>query len=157
MSTVEQATEIAVESSDGGRGVAFWLCRYLPAEVAGTAALVLAGIGVTFWTDAAVLIALAGLVGECLGFYAMLAVTIRLEHARTGARRGFFHSLRREFGPAEILDALLVRPLALILGVQLAGDPIIGLLAGKLAADVVFYTLAVRGSARSARLSDADA
>ncbi len=41
-----------------------------------------------------------------------------------------------------MLDTLLIRPAALMLGVWLLPDPIWGLLAGKIAADIVFYTIA---------------
>jgi hypothetical protein len=50
--------------------------------------------------------------------------------------------LLAEFGPAELLDTLLIRPAALTLGVWLLPDPIWGLLAGKVVADVIFYAVA---------------
>lgn len=155
MTTIE-ITAVA-EASVPRPGLAFWLCRYLPAEVAGTAALVLAGIGVTVWTDAPLVIALVGLVGESLGFFLVLAITIRFEHARSDgvARPKLTRFIAAQFGPAELIDTLAVRPVALILGVVLTSDPVVGLIAGKLAADVVFYTLALRGSARTARLEGA--
>ncbi|WP_203580160.1 hypothetical protein [Microbacterium hibisci] len=129
------------------RGVAFWIRRYLPAEVAGTVAMVIAGLLATVWTDAAPLIAVAALVGEILGFYAVLAVTIFLEQARVARSRR--HAAARtlgllvaEFGAAELLDTFLVRPAALMLGVWLIPDPLWGMLAGKVAADIVFYAIA---------------
>ncbi len=137
------------------RGPMFWVCRYLPGEIAGTAALVLAGIGITVWTDAPVAIALAGLIGAVIGFYGVLAVTICSEHsiAVHGRSRGrTFALLVAEFGPVEFVDTLLIRPAALMLGVWMAPDPIWGLLAGKLAADVVFYAAVAKShSTRGAR------
>ena len=50
--------------------------------------------------------------------------------------------LLAEFGPAELLDSLLIRPAALFLGVLLLPDPVWGLLAGKIVADLVFYAMA---------------
>jgi hypothetical protein len=47
-----------------------------------------------------------------------------------------------EFGAAELLDTFLVRPAALVLGVWLIPDPLLGMLAGKVAADIVFYAVA---------------
>ncbi len=38
--------------------------------------MVLAGFGVTAWTDSPLLIALAALLGETLGFYVVLALTV---------------------------------------------------------------------------------
>src|SRR5690349_16366094 len=69
----------AVAAQDGAprrRGLVFWVVRYLPAEIVGTAAMVLAGLAVTVWTDAPALIALAALLGESIGFYTVLAITI---------------------------------------------------------------------------------
>ena len=78
------ATEVATATTDGTdaasrprrRGIVFWITRYLPAEIVGTAAMVMAGLGVTLWTGNPAVIALAALFGEIVGFYAVLAVTI---------------------------------------------------------------------------------
>ena len=129
------------------RGIVFWIVRYLPAEVAGTAAMVLAGLLVTVWTDNAAAIAFAALFGEIAGFYAVLAVTIYAEQAQVSktmrvalGRTGVL--LVAEFGVAELLDTLLIRPTALMLGVWLLPDPLWGLLAGKVVADIIFYAIA---------------
>lgn len=137
------------DTADGSkrRGIAFWIVRYLPAEIVGTAAMVLAGLTVTIWTDAPALIALAALLGESIGFYVVLAITIYAEQAAAAAgwRRAVGRTLLllvAEFGPAEFLDSLLIRPAALILGVWLLPDPMWGLLLGKVLADVIFYAIA---------------
>ncbi|GAA1961273.1 hypothetical protein [Microbacterium deminutum] len=129
------------------RGIVFWIVRYLPAEIVGTAAMILAGIAVTIWTDSPAVIALAALLGEIVGFYTVLAVTIYAEQLqvtpawRTAiARTGLL--LLAEFGVAEVLDTVLIRPAALMLGIWLLPDPVWGLLAGKVAADIVFYSIA---------------
>lgn len=129
------------------RGIVFWVCRYLPAEIAGTAAMILAGLGVTIWTDAPPILALAAIVGESTGFYLVLAVTIFIELSgdEQGWRRTAIHTfllLAAEFGAAELLDTFLVRPGALMLGVWLIPDPLWGMLAGKVAADLIFYAVA---------------
>jgi len=145
------ADEEPAEPGRRRRRLVFWICRYLPAEVAGTAAMIVAGLLVTFWTTAPIAIALAALVGESLGFYLVLAVTIYGEqasqtvtgsHGRGRAVTRTFALLLAEFGPAELLDSLLIRPAALVLGVLVLPDPVWGLLAGKLVADLVFYALA---------------
>ena len=113
--------------------------------------MIAAGLLVTLWTTAPVAIALAALVGESLGFYLVLAVTIYGEqasqtvtgsHGRGRAVTRTVALLLAEFGPAELLDSLLIRPAALVLGVLVLPDPVWGLLAGKLVADLVFYALA---------------
>ncbi|SDG75924.1 hypothetical protein [Microbacterium pygmaeum] len=129
------------------RGIVFWIVRYLPAEIVGTAAMILAGLTVTIWTDSSALIAIAALLGETVGFYVVLAITIYAEQApissnwRRAAGRTFL-LLVAEFGAAELLDTLLIRPAALMVGVWLLPDPLWGLLAGKVFADIIFYAIA---------------
>src|SRR5262249_51219026 len=48
-----------------------------------------------------------------------------------------------EFGIAEALDSLLLRPVCMYLATQLFGDVTIGTILGKFAADVVFYVPAI--------------
>ncbi|WP_349428628.1 hypothetical protein [Microbacterium sp. LWS13-1.2] len=137
-------------------GLLFWIVRYLPAEITGTAVMAIAGLLATQWTDAAPVIALAALLGEIAGFYAVLAATIYLELVPvTGTRRKALGKtgvlLIAEFGAAEVLDTLLVRPAALLLGVWLFPDPLWGMLAGKVAADIVFYAVAAGAFTVTAR------
>jgi hypothetical protein len=139
--------ETAATAAPRRRGIVFWVIRYLPAEIVGTAAMVFAGLAVTIWTDVPALIAIAALVGESIGFYTVLAITIYAEQSSvaTNWRRAVvrtFLLLVAEFGPAELLDTLLIRPAALTLGVWLLPDPVWGLLAGKVFADVIFYAIA---------------
>jgi hypothetical protein len=155
MSAITAGPDITVEADAAAeavdtskrRGIVFWIVRYLPAEIVGTAAMVLAGLTVTIWTDAPALIAIAALIGESIGFYAVLAITIYAEQSAVSPtwRRAVvrtFMLLLAEFGPAELLDTLLIRPAALTLGVWLLPDPVWGLLAGKVVADVIFYAVA---------------
>ena len=51
---------------------------------------------------------------------------------------GVATGLLAEFGPAAIIDTFVTRPFAMGVGMRLFG-PRLGLLAGKLAADMVFY------------------
>ena len=138
------------------RGIMFWITRYLPAEVVGTAGMILAGLGVTVWTDSAALIAMAALIGETVGFYVVLALTILLEQAplartRRAALGRTAMLLIAEFGVAEILDTLLIRPALLVAGVLFFTDPMWGLLIGKLVADAVFYAIAAGAFTITAR------
>ncbi len=129
------------------RGPVFWIVRYLPAEVSGTAAMVAAGMVAAVWTDVPALIAVVALIAEIVGFYLVLAFVIYVEQARVtpSRRRAVGRTLVllvAEFGTAELLDTLVVRPAALMLGVWLVPDPVWGMLAGKVAADIVFYAVA---------------
>jgi hypothetical protein len=143
----EVDTAVDAAGTPKRRGIVFWIVRYLPAEIVGTAAMVLAGLAVTIWTTSPALIAIAALLGEIVGFYIVLAITIYAEQAAVSPnwRRAIgrtFLLLVAEFGAAELLDTLLIRPAALMLGVWLLPDPLWGLLAGKIFADVIFYAIA---------------
>ncbi|MFB7892702.1 hypothetical protein ACFC1I_10935 [Microbacterium sp. NPDC056044] len=161
-STPDREEQKTPDAAPRRRGIVFWIVRYLPAEIAGTAALVVGGLSATLWTDAAPLIAVAALVGEIIGFYAVLAVTIYIEQAAaSGTRRRAVGRtavlLVAEFGAAELLDTFLVRPAALMLGVWLIPDPVWGMLAGKVVADVVFYAVAAGAFTVTARTGLRDA
>jgi hypothetical protein len=150
------ATPPEAEGRPRRRGFVFWIARYLPAEVAGTAAMVFGGLLASVWTTATPLIALAALVGEIVGFYTVLAVTIYVEQVPVTAtrRRALGRTgvlLVAEFGAAELLDTFLVRPAALMLGIWLVPDPVWGMLLGKVAADAVFYAVAAGAFTITAR------
>lgn len=130
-----------------------WLRRYGLLEAAGTSgALVGAMVG---WLATGQLIvgAIAGTVGENLGFYGFAALREARRHWR-GLRRApspirrrrtakrTFRNLSLEFGPAEALDTVAVRPALLYLLPGITGEPITGFLIGKILADVVFYSVA---------------
>ncbi|MDY0908712.1 hypothetical protein [Microbacterium sp. CFBP9034] len=160
---VEETPDRADAAAPGrGRGIVFWITRYLPAEIVGTAAMVMAGLLATLWTDSPALIALAALLGEFVGFYLVLAFTIYIEQAPASRTRGVALTrtmmlLVAEFGVAELLDTLLIRPAALMAGVWLFADPLWGLLVGKVVADVIFYAIAAGAFTVTARTGLRDA
>jgi len=125
---------------------AAWRRRYGIAELAGTAALVLATLGVQRATGSIVLAALAGSLAEAAWFYAVLLVRAFRQERREARVGGFEqrplrelgHDLLLEFGAAERLDGLVLRPLCLGLGLKFAGGWL-GALLGKLVADLLFY------------------
>lgn len=122
-----------------------WLRRYLPAELACTPAALACGLlahAVTGRVEAA---ALAATWGEVIAFHALM---VTREVRRRGGSRSLSRVLRDlslELGLAEALDSLLLRPGLLYLGVAFAPDPALGVLAGKLAADLAFYAVAITG------------
>jgi hypothetical protein len=104
------------------RKLRIWAVRYLPAELLGT----LTALAVAWTAHAAsgsmVSAAIAGAVGEDLGYYGCVAVREVRHHGARQRDRGAL--LRRwrtamatvqamliEFGPAELVDGLLARPL----------------------------------------------
>jgi ornithine decarboxylase len=121
-----------------------WLRRYAPAELAATVgALLAAAAGARLAGPAGA--AVAGALGETVAFYGfVIARELRAER-RSGNGRStsrVLSDLLVEFGPTEIIDTLAVRPLAMYVGPLLIGNLTVGILAGKVAADLVFYTLA---------------
>ena len=128
-----------------------WLRRYLPAElVSVVGAVVAAGVvgGLSGHNEAA--IAIAGAWGETVAYYATMLVR-DFRHARADIRRASgnpsrwsvlgttLRGLVLEFGVAEALDSLVVRPAMMYAAGQFLGDPQAGVVVGKFAADVVFY------------------
>lgn len=134
-----------------------WLRRYLPAEITGTiTALFGATLGHALSGGSLVVAAYAGTIGENIGYYGYFAVKESMRHYRAHAhhataRRIMVSGLKTvrdmmvEFGPAELLDSFIVRPLLMYLGPQLVGHFQVGIFAGKVAADVIFYSLAIIG------------
>jgi len=121
-----------------------WFARYAPAEVGAIlGALLAAAVVGPFGVVAAT--AYAGTIGDGVGFYSVLFV--RDLRRRPAGRRGRLAATVRglvlEFGPAEVLDSLLVRPLAMYLATRWLGDATAGVVAGKIVADAVFYALAI--------------
>jgi hypothetical protein len=142
------------EARQSGRRLRVWAVRYLPAELAG----ILTALAVAWSAQAASgsmgSVAVAGALGENLGYYGCVAVREVRDH---GARRrghdglacrwrtglAAVQAMLLEFGPAELVDSLLVRPLLMCLLPGLLHDLTAGIVAGKLAADAVFYGIAI--------------
>ena len=125
-----------------------WIRRYGPSEVVGIAMALGASWLVQQVSGSVIASAYAASIGEGLGFYGSLVTREMIQEAYfAGARRAPYgasemmrtwRGLLLEFGPAELLDTGLVRPMTMALGTTLLGwGP--GIVAGKLLADVVFY------------------
>jgi hypothetical protein len=131
-----------------------WVGRYLPAELLGTVTALAAAWTVHAASGSLVSAAVAGTIGESLGYYGCMAVRegfrheTRLRHHGRGRRLWLtgtrtLRDLLIEFGPAELVDSLLTRPLCMYLMASLLDSFTAGILAGKLAADVIFYGIAI--------------
>lgn len=127
-----------------------WIRRYLPCEIAGTTGE-FGGAFLLYWgTGSLAAAAVAGTVGASVGYYATaygaaVRCYVRADTIRTGLRRRGFaallalRSLLIEFGPAEAVDSLAVRPLAFFLGPILLGGTAVGWITAKLFSDIIFY------------------
>jgi len=125
-----------------------WLNRYGVAECAGIACALAGSLLVRRVTGNAIAAAYAAAWGETLGYSAAIVGrdffagvrTARVSHRKFGARAAFgiVVGLLAEFGPAGLLDTFVTRPLTMGLGARFVG-PKLGIVVGKLAADVLFY------------------
>lgn len=108
-----------------------WLRRYGPPEILGTVGVYAGFFLAEQFEHITWISAYAGAMGENVGFYSAVV------YQRLKAKENLWHVLA-EFGPAEILDSFVIRPLALFVGAESLGAGW-GLLVGKLAGDFVFY------------------
>lgn len=129
-----------------------WTQRYLPLEIVGTVTALLGAWLANMFTANPVAIAFAGTWGENVGYYALAAARdfeLRLDDdgdIDEVPKLGLWRLLRNmvvEFGFAEGMDSFVVRPACMYFGQQLLGSLSWGIVAGKLAADVVFYALVI--------------
>ncbi|TRW82025.1 hypothetical protein FK535_14150 [Mycolicibacterium sp. 018/SC-01/001] len=131
-----------------------WARRYLPCEIAGTAAEFGAAALAYDATGSLAAAAVAATVGASAGYYAAafltaLRWTFRAQHHRARGARAVvatllaLRSVAIEFGPAELIDSIAVRPLAFYLGPFLFGNVAAGWIFGKVVSDVAFYGCAI--------------
>jgi hypothetical protein len=125
-----------------------WLIRYGPSEVVGTLAAVGAAGAVGRATGSVIAAAYAGTIAETTVFYGIMALRETIHEAHHAGAEGkpfgkkdvllVLRNLMLEFGVAEALDALLLRPFCMGVGIRLVGGNL-GALVGKLVADLGFY------------------
>jgi hypothetical protein len=121
-----------------------WARRYGPAELLALIGALAGWLAADLATGSTIAAAYAAAIGDNVAYYGLLAT--REVRARWRATPGSplgvcataCAALAIEFGPAEALDSLLLRPACVAVAVAGLG-PVGGVLAGKLAADLVFY------------------
>jgi len=136
--------------------MAAWVRRYLPAELVGIPFALGCGWLTAVLTGSTIAAALAATWGENVGYYGVMLGRELWNGSGLRALPRALRNLVLEFGPAEGLDTLLVRPTLVHLGLVLAPDPLTGIVAGKVAADLVFYVPAIVSYELLARSRDAN-
>ena len=128
--------------------------RYLPCEIAGTVGE-LGGAAVAYLaTGSLAAAAITATIGASAGYYAAAYVsavrwTYRGHDDRRWPSRVLVSSLLAlrsvavEFGPAELIDSLAIRPVAFYVGPLIFHNMIAGWIFGKLVSDLAFYVLAI--------------
>jgi hypothetical protein len=131
-----------------------WVWRYAPAELAAILTTYAGFHLVHILTRSLGAAAYGASIGENIGFYGWLLMRDWWRARRLGelVLGRVIKNLFLEFGLAELLDSLIIRPVTTFAAVVIFG-PLAGVLIGKLAADLVFYlitiTLYERRKARS--------
>ena len=130
-----------------------WVKRYLLADIISTILSLGTAWGLMESTGDMVLSAFVGSAVASISFYGIIAISdvrksIR-KHKNENRKykiKSFlidFRNLIIEFGPAELLDVLAVRPFFMYLIPTLTGNFLIGTFIGKMIADVIFFIPAI--------------
>ena len=131
-----------------------WIRRYLPCEIAGTVGE-LGGAAIAYLaTGSLAAAAITATIGASAGYYATAYVsalrwTYGQRKGRNWAARVVLanllalRSVAIEFGPAEMIDSIAIRPVAFYLGPLMFDNVIAGWIFGKLVSDVAFYFCAI--------------
>ena len=131
-----------------------WGRRYLPLEIAGWVGELGTAALAYLWTDSLAVAAIAASIGSSVGYY-LPAYVLAARWATPAdrdrpwlARIGVGHllavrSLAMEFGLAEVIDSLLVRPALIYAGPVLIDHVVLGWVLGGFVADVVFYVCTI--------------
>jgi len=130
-----------------------WIRRYLLAEIFSTVLSLTTAWIIHRTTGDNVLAAFGGSAMASVSFYGIVAyndIRKNLKHHRkqdlTYGLATYFKDLRNliiEFGPAEILDVLAIRPFFMYLIPKLTGQFLLGVFIGKTIADVFFFVPAI--------------
>lgn len=130
-----------------------WLKRYLPAEIISIIATLVAAWITDALTHNGISVALASTWAGNVGYFGYILIADVLESKATlraenqnYSFKDFVKNLRTllvEFGIAELFDSLLIRPALMYYCPIWLGNLSLGIIVGKLAADVTFYVPAI--------------
>ncbi len=130
----------------------YYLKRYGFAELAGGVLVVIGASAAYYLSGDKILAAYVGAISENIGFYGAIIIGDFLKAGRGTVDRGgrqilsVLKNIALEFGGAEVLDSLVMRPAILYLFTTLISNYELGVLAGVVVSDVLFYCLAVISS-----------
>jgi hypothetical protein len=142
------------ETRTARRKLMEWVRRYLPCEIAGTVGE-LGGAAVAYLlTGSMAAAAIAATIGASAGYYATAyTAAVRWAYREHSDRppgprvviANLFalRSVAIEFGPAEVIDSIAIRPLAYYVGPIICDNVAAGWVFGKLVSDIGFYLLAI--------------
>lgn len=121
--------------------VGSWLHRYGPPELLGTVAALVGASLVYTASGSELAAAVAANWAEAIGYYGLIIIRDLRAGGRPSSRSAvsIIRGLVIEFGPAELLSLTLVRNATLFAGIAFASSLALGIIAGKLVADLLFY------------------
>ena len=131
-----------------------WLRRYAPNELAGWVGELGGAVAVYHLTGSYAAAVIAGTIGASVGYYATayfngVRWSYRAQAGRSWPMRVLvanglaLRSIAVEFGPAEAIDSILIRAIALYLGPFVVGNTAVGWIVGSIVADIAFYVMAI--------------
>lgn len=130
-----------------------WLKRYLPAEITGTITAVGAASITHLFYKNLVVVAYAGSLGEAIGFYSTIFIQnlviifnrdkIKNNSLSFSSLIQIVSSMVTEFGPAGIIDGLMLRPFFMYLFPHYLKNFTLGIFVGKISGDITFYFLVI--------------
>ena len=140
-----------------------WLRRYAPNEIAGWVGEVIAAAATYALTGSYAAAVIAATIGASAGYYATAYFNgVRWSYSAQSDRNWPMRvlvanglaarSIAVEFGPAEAIDSVTIRPAALYVGPLVVGNTAVGFVLGSVAADVAFYVLAIFSYERFTKL-----
>jgi hypothetical protein len=105
-------------------------------------------------TDSYAAAVIAATIGASAGYYAAayfnaVRWSYRAQAGRSWPMRVLVahglaaRSIAVEFGPAEVIDSISIRPIALYLGPLVVGSTAVGFVLGSIVADLAFYVMAI--------------
>ena len=120
-----------------------WLRRFGWAELCGIAGSYLGYLLAQHVSASPAIAAYGATFGENSAYYSVIFLRDMRSHPAAERSKGkVLLGMMHDFGLAEVLDSLAVRPGLTLLAVALLGQ-VLGVGAGKVAADLVFYLLAI--------------
>ncbi|RLD78423.1 MAG: hypothetical protein DRJ10_10370 [Bacteroidetes bacterium] len=130
-----------------------WIKRYLLADIISTVLSLGTAWLIMEYGDDRVLAAFIGSAVASLSFYLLIAfsdvrksIKQHKQEDKTYKIKSFlidFRNLIIEFGPAEILDVIAVRPFFMYLIPILIGNFLLGTFIGKMISDAIFFAIAI--------------
>lgn len=122
-----------------------WMARYGPSEILAFIGALTGGLAGDVLFHNSVVTALTATWGENSLFYGSLAIreyiAVQRKHNMSFSRTilRVLRNLTLEFSASEYLDGLIIRPSAMYLLPKITGNLALGVILGKLSADLIFY------------------